>query len=835
MKSTGRPLSLALAAVLIPLLPATPAARAQAPEFRALWASRFEWPLLDPVACRARIDQIMNDAAGARFNAVLFQVRGQADTLYPSPEETWSPLLGEQNPGWDPLAYAVAAAHARGLEFHAYINAHTCWQSNPASAETLPTNPNHVFYAHCNAADPLHRDWLHHNTPTSPAQFSENSYVWIAPGVPAYQAHFRRQVLYVVQNYAVDGVHFDRIRTPWSNQPSYDPISLARFSDPQSNPGNLSFTAWTADQITRMVGDTYAAIQSVRPGVKVSAAVYSDPNTAPTAQHQEALRWLQTGALDMAVPMMYFTGGAGSTWDTRLQLWLSGRAGRHIVAGHITSQGLSSLIEQVNLTRLRGGHGNAVFSWSSFTGWSTYASGVYAQPAPVPAMDWKTAPATAVIYGYVRGPDAGPVVDAQVHLGGVSPIALSSGDGFYSFLLVPPGTYALTPTHPQYATPAPVGVSVIAGQVLRQDLAFAGAVPPLIAEVTPDPDTAVVGTEYIRTLTLTQGTATSWTLLSGPSGAAVDVTGRVSGWTPNPAQAGHVFAFGVRANGPAGFDDEYWSVQVVERPPCDRVRFADFEGVAPGTRLLFNLPRFSGSTSGDLLPSPNVAEVSAAAGGTSGTQSYLVQWQFVDTDPQRWMRLTTSNAPGRPNPTVLLDRPVRVRLQVTGGRLRLAMGIRETGTTAEIGENGGTSGPIEWVGAVTDIDGAPQGVLVEPQPGVWQTFVFDPLTDPIRGFTGDGVLFTATGRGVFEHLAFSVVDGAGPFTVYIDDVDALCPRPSFGDIDGDGELTAADLPLLTACLAGPDVPVAPPCDAADADGDGDADLADFQVLQRVYR
>lgn len=821
-----RRLSLALALALTGV--------ATAAEFRALWVSRFEWPVADPVAGRAKIDQIFDDMAAANFNAVFWQIRGQADVLYPSPEEVWSPLIGGSDPGWDPLAYAISAAHARGIEFHAYINIHTCWQSVPASAHTLPPDPNHIFYQHCNAADPAHRDWLHYDAASSPSQFNESDYVWFAPGVPAYQAYIRRQVLYVVQNYDVDGVHYDRIRTPASNEPSQDPIGLARWSDPQSNPANLSLQAWNADQITRTVRDIYAAISAVKPQIKVSAAVFPNPGSAPTAQNQEALRWAQTGGLDIIVPMMYFTGGAGTTWDNYLQQWLAGAAGRHVVAGQITTEGQTALLDQVTLSRTRGAQGNSVFSWSSFTFWSSYLAGPYAAPTTVPALAWKDNPTTAIIYGYVTDPGGAGVVDAHLTRSGSSYVGLSSGDGFYSLLLVPPGTYTLAASHPAYSA-ANAQVTVAAGDIVRQDLTLGPPLPPVIAEVQPDPDVAVAGQPYQRQLTLASGVATQWTLLSGPAGAGVNANGLISGWTPSMADIGHAFAFNVRASNATGSDDEAWTVSVAAPPPCSPLHLTSFDDAELDTRILFNLPRYSGTTSNDLATAPNEAVITDAVGGFSGTQCMRVAWQFVDTDPQRWMRLTTFNAPTLPNPTLFLDRPVRVRLRLDSGRLRVSLGIRETVTTAELGANGGTSGSIEWVGAAADIDGAPQGVLVEGQPGVWQTLVFDPLVDPVHAFTGDGVLSTASGLGVFEHLAFAVVDGAGPFDLYIDDIDFLCPRPPFGDVNHDGELTVEDLVGVDACLAGPGVTALGGCGALDADADLDVDLGDLALIQAWFR
>jgi uncharacterized lipoprotein YddW (UPF0748 family) len=806
---------------------------AQDPEYRAMWVSRFEWPDANEATCKARIDAIMNNLKANNFNAVFFQVRGQCDVLYPSPYEPWSHLIGGADPGWDPLAYAIEKAHANGLEFHAYINTHTCYLGPSNASRSEPKDKSHVFFLHCKADDPDHRDWLIHNAAGEPVQWHENDYVWIAPGVPSFHAYWRKQVMYVVENYDVDGVQFDRIRTPNSSF-SYDPISMARFADPQSNPNGLDFHAWTADQITRLVRDLYAQIMAVKPHVKVSASPFPDPNSGPTSVHQDARAWIQTGSMDMLLPMMYSTGGAGSTWDARLQAWLAGSNGRHILASHSTSQGGDSLLEQVALTRSRGAAGNCVFSYSSFNFWNNYKTSVYQQPASLPAMSWKTNPTTGIIYGYVMDPDGNPVTDAQVVRSGSSYVGLSSADGIYSFLLVPPGTYTLTAVHRDHGESTISNVTVAAGQVVRRDFTTWTIPAPIIAEVSPDPDQATVGLEYVRQLTLSQGVASSWTLLSGPAGATISATGRVYGWKPARTQAGQQFTFTVQASNPTGSDTASWQVVVPVPPPCALVRLSDFEGYANGAEVLFQEPRYSGTTQSHLLDSPNVRRVTDAVTAFSGTKCYEVQWQFVDATPQRWMRLTTHDAVNVKNPTVELNRPIRVRLRLDSGRLRVAVGIRETGTTADVGADGGATGTIEFIGAAGKISDAPQGVLVEANPGVWQTIVFDPRFDPIVPLNGDAILSAVTNKGVFECLAFSAVDSAGPFTVYIDDVDQLCALP--GDFDYDSRVNLTDLVPFESCISGPMVPHSGTrlCRQSDLDEDGDVDQDDFALFQRCY-
>lgn len=210
---------------------------------------------------------------------------------------------------------------------------------------------------------------------------------------------------------------------------------------------------------------------------------------------------------------------------------------------------------------------------------------------------------------------------------------------------------------------------------------------------------------------------------------------------------------------------------------CTDILLTGFEGYANGTEVMFQHPLYSGSTSEHLATMPDVNEVTDEVAAFDGDKCFKLGWQFVDTTSERWLRATSYNAANVPNPTIELDKPIRVRLRLDSGSLLVTLGVRETGTTAPVGQDGGTTGTIEWVGASSAVGFAPQGKLLTADPGVWQTLVFDPGSDPILGFTGDGVLSSPTNRGTLEHLAFSSTGGVGPFTVYIDEVEQLCEPP----------------------------------------------------------
>lgn len=107
--------------------------------------------------------------------------------------------------------------------------------------------------------------------------------------------------------------------------------------------------------------------------------------------------------------------------------------------------------------------------------------------------------------------------------------------------------------------------------------------PPVIREVSPDPDVVYAGSEYVRQLSLSNHASPvpTWSVVSGPSGVQVSETGLVYGWTPLAAGA---YTIVVRATNVAGSDDESWQVQV-ESLPAGTIALFPFNSDAQGWTL----------------------------------------------------------------------------------------------------------------------------------------------------------------------------------------------------------------------------------------------------------
>lgn len=106
---------------------------------------------------------------------------------------------------------------------------------------------------------------------------------------------------------------------------------------------------------------------------------------------------------------------------------------------------------------------------------------------------------------------------------------------------------------------------------------------------------------------------------------------------------------------------------------------------------------------------------------------------------------------------------------LAASELRFSLGVRETGAAGPVGAPGGTAGDIEWIGRPDD--GSDIDVNLVPADNAWHLVTFNLNTGPFNGFTGDGVVSSATGFGTLEHLRIAnTADGFTHYKVYIDDV-----------------------------------------------------------------
>jgi uncharacterized lipoprotein YddW (UPF0748 family) len=372
----------ALLPVILLAVPASAATPAQ--EIRALWVTRGEY------ASAADVQRIVADAASLNFNVILFQVRGNGTVYYKSKLEPWAfeltsrdPQTTGKDPGWDPLAVAIAAAKKHGVELHAWVNVFPAWRSQ----QYPPKESRQLWWSH--------PEWFMHDAAGDkmvPRDHRVNEklkdwYAFISPGVPEVQKYLADVCGEIVTNYDVDGLHYDYIRYPREidevRKPfraraqklgnwSYDPVSMKRFAAEtgvaKPDDDESKWFQWRADQVTSTVETIADRVRPIR-GAKliISAAVGADPIDSKLGKGQDYFTWMDRGTVD-GVFLMGYTDDL-EKFTTQRKVVVEKRPKKGFVAAGVGLRAEPDIVlEEIAITRKLGLDGFAGFSYGPLFG-----------------------------------------------------------------------------------------------------------------------------------------------------------------------------------------------------------------------------------------------------------------------------------------------------------------------------------------------------------------------------------------------------------------------------------------------------------------------------------
>jgi uncharacterized lipoprotein YddW (UPF0748 family) len=391
-------------------------------EVRGAWVAtvaNIDWPSmpgLSAAALRAEAVALLDHARATGLNALILQVRPAGDAIYPSALEPWSEYLGgaqgrapwhADEPAWDPLAFWVQEAHARGLELHAWFNPYRARHSSAKSPLAAP---------HLALAQPA-------------LVKAYGDMLWVDPGEPAASAHTLAVVADVLRRYDVDGIHIDDYFYPYplkrdgADLPFPDDDAYARH---RLGGGSLARDDWRRANVDQLVQALQRTAREIKPWVRVGISPFGlgRPELRPAGisgfsqydrLYADVERWLHNGWLDYLAPQLYWPiERSAQAFPVLLDYWVAqNNVQRHIWPGLFTSQipraaapGAHSdkkewtareLLDQVAVQRARAGVGGAgghihfsmVALMQDRDGIATQLrNGPYAQAALVPATPW---------------------------------------------------------------------------------------------------------------------------------------------------------------------------------------------------------------------------------------------------------------------------------------------------------------------------------------------------------------------------------------------------------------------------------------------------------------
>lgn len=300
-------------------------------EFRGAWIQiingQFEGMSRDQM--QANLTHQLNVLQQCGINAIMFQVRGEADAMYPSPYEPWSRFLtGRQgtapNPYWDPLAWMITECHKRGMELHAWIN--------PFRAKTKGTKElalNHPYVKH-------------------PERFFEYDGLYLFdPGLNENRRYICQIAADIVRRYDVDGIHMDDYFYPY-------PVAGMTIPDQATyithKNGIDNVDDWRRYNVNLFMEMMHDSIRAVKPWVKFGVSPFGIyHNVQPGSNipgsntrglqnydnlYADVLYWINKGWVDYNIPQICWEiGHKAADYEELIKWWSRFAGGRPLFIG----------------------------------------------------------------------------------------------------------------------------------------------------------------------------------------------------------------------------------------------------------------------------------------------------------------------------------------------------------------------------------------------------------------------------------------------------------------------------------------------------------------------
>lgn len=329
-------------------------------EFRGAWLStawQSRYRTMTPAQMKDYFVRSLDELQSEGINAVIFQVRPQADAFYKSDIEPWSAhmtgMQGKAPQGdFDPLSFLVAECHKRNIELHAWLNP---YRVTTTVNDVLVSN--HLYYR-------------------EPYRFvTYGGKIYFDPGIPQNRKLIQDVVKDIVMRYDVDAIHMDDYFYPY-------PIAGEAFPDDQSfdmygkeyKPNRRG--DWRRNNVNVLISEIKTTIMQTKPWVRFGISpfgIYRNKRSTPDGSGSETTGlqnyddlyadvelWVKNGWIDYNMPQIYWEiGHTAADYKTLTDWWANHAHDRHLYVGQdvkrtmdaTTPSGGTQLAEKMLLSR----------------------------------------------------------------------------------------------------------------------------------------------------------------------------------------------------------------------------------------------------------------------------------------------------------------------------------------------------------------------------------------------------------------------------------------------------------------------------------------------------
>lgn len=326
-------------------------------EFRGAWihtVGQSQYQKMNSAGMKYYLSDMVRRLDEAGINAVIFQVRPEADAFYKSSYEPWSRYMtGTQgqapdDSAFDPLQFMIEECHKRGMELHAWLN--------PYRVKANKSNPlasNHIYWKY-------------------PERFVEyGNQLFFNPAFQENRNFICDVVKDIVSRYDVDAIHMDDYFYPYpiSGKDFPDEAEFQKYAASQGFSSNQK-ADWRRNNVNMLIKQIKYTIADTKPWVRFGVSpfgIYRNNKNTPdgsgsdtnglenySALYADVKFWVEKGWVDYNVPQLYWERGhKAADYTTLLHWWNDNNYKQHLYIGQDVDKSIlkNEFSEKIRMTR----------------------------------------------------------------------------------------------------------------------------------------------------------------------------------------------------------------------------------------------------------------------------------------------------------------------------------------------------------------------------------------------------------------------------------------------------------------------------------------------------
>ena len=305
-------------------------------EFRGAWIQTVfqpEYARMSSAEMKKDFIKKLDYLQSCGINAIVFQVRPEADAFYHSKIEPYSRFFtGRQghapDNNFDAMAFLIEECHKRNMEFHAWLNPYRVSTSGSAALAQ-----NHVYHKY--------PEWF----------VTYNKMILFDPGLPQSRSHICKVVRDIVSRYDVDAIHMDDYFYPYpvAGMPFPDDKSFNRYGAAKGYKQSQR-NDWRRNNVNQLVSEIKRTILLTKPWVRFGISpfgIYRNKKSTPDGSgsntnglqnydnlYADVTKWVKEGWIDYNIPQIYWEiGHTAADYITLTKWWNKNANGGHLYIG----------------------------------------------------------------------------------------------------------------------------------------------------------------------------------------------------------------------------------------------------------------------------------------------------------------------------------------------------------------------------------------------------------------------------------------------------------------------------------------------------------------------